>query len=207
MERLKNEEGYFPGNVVWASKKVQGRNMRTNYRVVWNGRKRVLRDLCDELGLHPGAVHGRLQLGWPLEKALMEPIQLRGPIASSFSGAIRALDPNANVESVRRRVKKMGWSLEMAVFEPPRNSSGLPDRCRAAGLDYSTVWRRIHKHGWTEERALSTPVQIGGFKTLCDSHGIRASTARERIKAGWTLEEALSTPAGQKRKPSSTPSP
>jgi hypothetical protein len=42
--------------------------------VEWQGRRRKITELCWELQLVPSLVYARLGRGWPLERALSEPV-------------------------------------------------------------------------------------------------------------------------------------
>lgn len=48
LERVDNEKGYHPGNVVWATNHAQQRNKRTNVKITWKGRTLILKDWATE---------------------------------------------------------------------------------------------------------------------------------------------------------------
>lgn len=78
IDRIDNNRGYEPGNVRWATKRDQSRNMRCNRRFTADGRTQVLEDWAAELGVHPAAILGRLRRGWSVERAVLEPKRLPG---------------------------------------------------------------------------------------------------------------------------------
>ena len=74
LERSDNDGGYAPGNCVWATKRQQSRNQRTNRIVVYRGRRMPLVDACELAGLRYNTVSVRLNAGWDIERALTEPL-------------------------------------------------------------------------------------------------------------------------------------
>jgi hypothetical protein len=82
IEREDVNGNYEPKNCKWISRKDQGRNKRNSVFVTYNGRKMLLIDLVEELGLSRSAVYGRLQGGWTLAQAIALPVRPgkpRGP--------------------------------------------------------------------------------------------------------------------------------
>lgn len=78
IERKDVNGNYEPKNCKWISRKDQGRNKRTSVFVTYNGKKILLIDLVDELGLSRSVVYGRLKAGWTLAQAIALPLQPRG---------------------------------------------------------------------------------------------------------------------------------
>lgn len=60
VERIDNEMGYVPGNLRWATRKEQARNMRKNVILEHDGRKQVLAAWAEELGFAPSTLWNRL---------------------------------------------------------------------------------------------------------------------------------------------------
>lgn len=77
VERKNNNEGYRPGNVVWASRKRQMNNRRTNRIVNLNGERMTLRQAVDLAGLPYHTVRMRLEKGWSEDRALSQPVLVR----------------------------------------------------------------------------------------------------------------------------------
>lgn len=73
IEREKNGEGYSPGNCVWATKKTQARNTRSNKIVHYHGRDMCLAEAVEIAGADYGLVALRIRRGWPLDRAISEP--------------------------------------------------------------------------------------------------------------------------------------
>lgn len=78
LERRDNDKGYWPDNCYWATKSEQQRNRRTNRTLELNGVAKLLTDWAESLGLTAHALHGRIQRGWSLERALTTPALHRG---------------------------------------------------------------------------------------------------------------------------------
>jgi len=74
IERNDVNGNYEPGNCKWISRKDQGRNRQNSVYVVYEGRKLLLIDLVEELGLSRSVVYGRLQGGWTLAQAIALPL-------------------------------------------------------------------------------------------------------------------------------------
>jgi hypothetical protein len=81
LERLKNEEGYSKQNCIWANKKQQGANMRTNRHVTVDGIKITVTQAAEKYGIHCATVFSRLNRGWNAERAVKEPLKRAGPRA------------------------------------------------------------------------------------------------------------------------------
>lgn len=64
LDRLDNDRGYEPGNVAWRTSKEQARNKTSNVRVELCGERRLLIEVCEEVGVSVGAVRGRLARGF-----------------------------------------------------------------------------------------------------------------------------------------------
>lgn len=73
IEREDVNDNYEPKNCCWIARKDQGRNKRNSVFVTYQGRKLLLLELVEELGLSRGIVHGRLKAGWTLAQAIALP--------------------------------------------------------------------------------------------------------------------------------------
>ena len=74
VHRKDNDGNYTPRNVTWADAKTQARHMRSNRVLVYKGRRMILVEWAETLGMKPGTLGARLAKGWPLEKALETPV-------------------------------------------------------------------------------------------------------------------------------------
>lgn len=73
IEREDVNGNYEPGNCKWISRKDQGRNKRNSVFVTYQGKRMLLIDIVEELGLSRGLVYQRLKLGWTLAQAIALP--------------------------------------------------------------------------------------------------------------------------------------
>ena len=73
LERKKNEEGYRPGNVVWATRGEQARNQRSNVWVELDGERKILKDWAKTMGVSYKLASARILKGWSARDALLVP--------------------------------------------------------------------------------------------------------------------------------------
>lgn len=75
LDRIDNSKGYEPGNVRWATNKVQSRNKSTNHVIEFAGLSLTLAEWADRLSISSSLLRARLgRLGWSVEKALTAPV-------------------------------------------------------------------------------------------------------------------------------------
>jgi len=71
IERVDNDRGYEPENVVWADRATQAKNKRTTVRFDFAGSSLTLREWSEKLGVKSATLASRIYVyGWPLERAL-----------------------------------------------------------------------------------------------------------------------------------------
>jgi lambda repressor-like predicted transcriptional regulator len=74
LERVDGDRGYEPGNVVWASRKVQQNNLRTNFRTTGG---ETLAQLSARSGVNRYTLRQRIVRGMSPEEAASKPIPAR----------------------------------------------------------------------------------------------------------------------------------
>ncbi|MCA4764682.1 hypothetical protein H8Z65_14130 [Mycobacterium avium subsp. hominissuis] len=72
LERINNNQGYYPENCKWATVKQQGSNRRTNININRNGVTRTLKEWCEIEKVPYLKTYKRLKRGWDIERALKE---------------------------------------------------------------------------------------------------------------------------------------
>lgn len=73
LDRANNSLGYFPGNIKWSTSTEQNRNKRNNHLLTFQDKTQCNAAWEKELGLRPGTLWDRLNLGWSIERALTTP--------------------------------------------------------------------------------------------------------------------------------------
>lgn len=77
LERVNVNKGYSKENCIWADRKTQARNKRSNRLETFNGKTASLAEHCEDVGLNYLTVCSRLNSsGWSLEKALTTPARV-----------------------------------------------------------------------------------------------------------------------------------
>ena len=74
LERIDNEGDYTPSNCKWATKLEQQNNMSTNRILNYQGAARTLAEWARIKQMKYVTLAGRLNAGWPVERALTTPV-------------------------------------------------------------------------------------------------------------------------------------
>lgn len=86
IERLDNDGNYEPGNCVWLVQKEQGQNTRRVRRFRFRGSHLTIRQLSLQYGIPHRSLLRRIDAGWPIERAVLEPLALKGSRAGKSQG-------------------------------------------------------------------------------------------------------------------------
>lgn len=75
LERIKNDRGYGPGNVRWASRIEQARNRSDTRLLTCKGRTMCMVAWAEELGCSRNVLWERLKMDWSEEETLTRPVR------------------------------------------------------------------------------------------------------------------------------------
>lgn len=78
LHRRNNDCAYEPSNVVWATTLEQNNHKRSNRLLLHAGRTQSVAAWAAEVGIPITTLHGRLSLGWALDRALTTPLTKKG---------------------------------------------------------------------------------------------------------------------------------
>lgn len=74
--RIDNDAGYSPSNCRWENRIQQNRNTRRNRKYAFDGRTLTTAEWSEEMGVPYHVLHDRLTNGWPIERALTQPVRV-----------------------------------------------------------------------------------------------------------------------------------
>jgi hypothetical protein len=75
LEREDVNGNYEPGNCVWATRKAQNRNRRSNRMIWFNGLELCVSEWAERLNMPAQAIINRINDGWTVERALTAPLK------------------------------------------------------------------------------------------------------------------------------------
>lgn len=73
LDRIRNDKGYKPGNVRWATDGEQANNSRRAVKIRHNGKTLSINEWCREIGLAYVTFKARRRRGWGLKEAATTP--------------------------------------------------------------------------------------------------------------------------------------
>jgi hypothetical protein len=88
IERKDNDGDYCPGNCVWATRTVQGRNTSANHRLTYFGLTLAIAEWAERTGLSQYTIRRRVSVyGWPVGLALYAPALTHREMAIMSNGS------------------------------------------------------------------------------------------------------------------------
>jgi hypothetical protein len=82
LDRRENALGYSKENCRWATRKEQQNNRRNTKMIEYEGKIWPKQEIAEKFGIDPCTLMNRLKRGWPVEKALMHPVDKSKATAS-----------------------------------------------------------------------------------------------------------------------------
>ena len=73
LDRIDNDGPYCPDNCRWVTYKIQMNNKSNNIRIDWKGENHTLSEWSEIVGLNVETLKYRIEVGWPVDKAMTVP--------------------------------------------------------------------------------------------------------------------------------------
>jgi hypothetical protein len=70
IDRIDNNDGYYPENCRWVTPKENARNTRSNRVIEWKGKSQPLSAWAEDLNIPISRIHTRVYMGWSHLEAL-----------------------------------------------------------------------------------------------------------------------------------------
>lgn len=75
LDRIDGNRDYSPDNCRFISMGDQQRNKSSNHFITYNGKTLTVQEWAERLNITPSTIRSRVNKGWPIARALTEPIR------------------------------------------------------------------------------------------------------------------------------------
>ena len=127
LDRKDNDGPYSPENCRWVTASQQSRNTRANRLITYDGRTQTVAAWAEEVGLKWATLGGRLDGGWPVEKALKTtPRKMLTHDGRTMSLMDWAAEKGIGTTLLYQRLLR-GWPVARALTTPARKKKRRAD--------------------------------------------------------------------------------
>ena len=204
VDRIKNELGYQPGNVRWATDAEQSKNKTSNRLIVKDGVTRNLTEWAEVLGINPATIYARINAGWA-EDRLLIPVGA-GPCRDGYFVHGESLTPEyAAWMGMKKRDGDLvcaEWRDDYAAFKAVVGARPS-DKHVISRVDGTKPWAPGNVE-WITKQAKQRQLAVARVEVLdgvaktvsewAENFGIERRRLAQRLRQGWQLKEALETP-------------
>lgn len=78
IDRINNDDGYYPENCRWADRTTQANNTRGNRIIEFDGNIGTVAEIARIYHMNYKVLHNRLELGWDIDRAITQPVRKSG---------------------------------------------------------------------------------------------------------------------------------